>query len=81
MLLEVCQRRSDGRVAEQGNEQVEAFTSVTNRPVDAPSISDDTTHAIDRVMTKGGRDPRAGDELFVAGLRLLLTNLSDRADA
>ena len=81
VLLEASQRRSDELVAEQGGEQVEAFSSVTNRPGDAPSISDDTTYAIDRVMTKGGRDPLAGDELFVAGLRLLLTNLSDRADA
>ena len=60
VLLEVCQRRSDELLAEQGSEQVEAFTSVTNRPVDAPSISDDTTHPIDRVMTKRGPRPAGG---------------------
>jgi AcrR family transcriptional regulator len=78
VLLEASQRLSDEILAEQGDLSPPALSSLANRPGHAPAVGDETTRAVDRIMDARARRQPPNDELFVAGLRLLLANLRAR---
>lgn len=76
LLLDASRRVAEEKLAIDGVAPPPVFTSVANRPSDAPAVSDETSAVVDKVMARSPT-ARAGDDvLFEAGLRLLLAHLA-----
>jgi len=76
VLLDASRRAAAEKLALEGVAPPPVFTSVANRPSDAPAVSEETSAVVDKVMGLSPRARAGDDALFEAGLRLLLAHLA-----